>query len=352
MRPEPLSLTAQTLHAELREIALALGTTENLGETPGTIVPKTVRGNSYLYYQYRDLDGQTKQAYLGPDDAATGRLVERIRKRSEDRAEDLRRLDELRAAFVAAGSFVSDHAPLRVLKAFADSGLLRPGPEHAVLVGTHAFNALGNLLGVRWASRMQTQDIDIAAHPGVDIAVRGSSVSAPDVLTQLGMGFIPVPALDSRSPSTSFRVRGQDLRVDLLTPLVGKAAPESTFIPALNAPAQRIRFLDYLIQETVPALIVGSRLLVLVNVPAPARYALHKVLVSEVRPAAFVTKAEKDRVQAAQLLAVLAEQAPHELALAKADLVSRGKGWRDKLRRGLGRSRPLAPDAVDLVIAM
>jgi hypothetical protein len=99
-------------------------------------------------------------------------------------------------------------------------------------------------------------------------------------------------------------------------------------------------------------LIVGSRLLVLVNVPAPARYALHKVLVSEVRPAAFVTKAEKDRVQAAQLLAVLAEQAPHELALAKADLVSRGKGWRDKLRRGLGRSRPLAPDAVDLVIAM
>jgi hypothetical protein len=114
--------------------------------------------------------------------------VKRIQQRSEDRAGDVRRLDELRAAFVGAGGFVTQHAPLRVLKAFADAGLLRPGPDSAVLVGTHAFNALGNLLGVRWFSQIQTQDNDLAAAADVDIAVRNSPISAPDVLTQLDMG--------------------------------------------------------------------------------------------------------------------------------------------------------------------
>ena len=30
------------------------------------------------------------------------------------------------------------------------------------------------------------------------------------------MGFLPVPGLDPKSPTTSFKVRGQSLRVDLL----------------------------------------------------------------------------------------------------------------------------------------
>ena len=203
MRPRPLSLTARTLYAELQELALAIGATENLGEAPGAIVSKTVRGNSYLYYQYRDLDGRTRQAYLGPNDPTTRGLADRIKERPRDRREDLQRLDEVRAAFVGAGGFTAEHAPLRVLKAFADAGILNPGLGNAVLVGTHAFNAMGNLLGVRWASQMQTQDIDLAGEADIDIAVRSVETSVPNVLDKLDMGFIPVPTLDPRSPSTS-----------------------------------------------------------------------------------------------------------------------------------------------------
>src|SRR5690606_15180351 len=104
-----------------------------------------------------------------------------------------------------------EHAPMRVLKAFADAGILQPGAGHAVLVGTHAFNALGNLLGVRWGSQVQTQDIDLAVDQDVDIAVPEPQTAVPDVLAQLEMGFIPVPSLDRHAPSTSFRVRGQEL---------------------------------------------------------------------------------------------------------------------------------------------
>ena len=111
----PLSLVARTLYAVLRELALAIGATENMGETPGAIDTKTVRGNSYLYFQYRYLDGGTKQTYLGPDDTSTQNLAVRLADRSHDRKDDLLRLNELRAAFVGAGGLVTEHAPLQHL---------------------------------------------------------------------------------------------------------------------------------------------------------------------------------------------------------------------------------------------
>ncbi len=45
----------------------------------------------------------------------------------------------------------------------------------------------------------------------------------------------------------------------------------------------------------------------LVLVPTPARFALHKVIVSTERPASQETKAVKDLAQAAQMLEHLAE---------------------------------------------
>lgn len=349
MHATALSLTARTLHAELRELAVAAGAIEHLGNTPGGAVRKTLKGVDYLYYQYRDLDGCTRQAYLGADNSATRGLLARLADRAHDRADDLRRLDELRAAFVAAGGGVMEHAPMRVLLGFADAGVLRPGVGQAVLVGTHAFNVLGNLLGVRWASQMQTQDIDLAGEADLDLAIRSPELPVPDVLEQLGMGFLPVPTLDPRAPSTSFKVRGQAMRVDLLAPLRGKPGAGALFVPAFNAMAQPLRFLDYLLREPVPAVAIGRRALALVNVPAPERFALHKLLVSESREAVFATKAEKDRLQAMQLLEVLIEEAPDGLLGALDDLRQRGKGWTDKLARALRKCEKAWPDAVAFV---
>lgn len=345
MRPVPLSLTARSLYAELRELALAIGAAEHLGEMPGSVVRKSVRGREYLYHQYRDLDGRTRQSYLGADQAHTRAVVTSLEQRTRDQQEDVRRLDELRAAFLAAGGTAVEHAPWRVLKGFADAGLLRPGAG-VILVGTHAFGVMANLLGVRWAGMGQTQDIDLAGLADIDLALGRPAASAPDALARLEMGFIPVPALDPRSPSTSYRVRGRDMRVDLLTPETGRPGQGAIFVPVLNSMAQPLRFLDFLLAEPVSAVVTSRSGQVLVNIPAPERFALHKLLVSESRPAVFANKAGKDRGQAMQVLSVLLEEAPDGIRPVRDELVSRGKGWRDRLFRALEKCEKAFPDVV------
>jgi hypothetical protein len=47
-------------------------------------------------------------------------------------------------------------------------------------------------------------------------------MTAPEALDQLRMGFLPVPQLRHVNPSTSFKIRGKQLTVDLLTTCNGK----------------------------------------------------------------------------------------------------------------------------------
>ena len=63
-------------------------------------------------------------------------------------------------------------------------------------------------------------------------------------------------------------------------------------------------FLDYLIADSQPAAVpAGSG--VLIRVPHPARFALHKLVISQRRPAARTTRSRKDVAQAAAVLDVL-----------------------------------------------
>lgn len=55
---------------------------------------------------------------------------------------------------------------------------------------------------------------------------------------------------------------------------------------------------------------------ILVNVPAPARFALHKLIVARSRTATQQTKSGKDLDQAAQIIELLAEDRPGDLAAA------------------------------------
>jgi len=72
---------------------------------------------------------------------------------------------------------------------------------------------------------------------------------------------------------------------------------------------------------------------VLVNVPEPARYAIHKLIVSQVRSDA--PKRAKDLWQASCLLAVLLRQDKHALMETFAEAMKRGPKWSQNVRRGL-----------------
>jgi len=140
-----------------------------------------------VYFQYRSLEGRTRQLYLGPDNEATETRAQRLREFAAARAEQHDSTQAIAAAFLAAGGFRTEHAPMRVLRAFSDAGVLRPGSARPVLIGTHAFHALGNLLGVRWDSPMQTQDMDLAADTDVDLAIPPDMPGISSTLEQLEM---------------------------------------------------------------------------------------------------------------------------------------------------------------------
>lgn len=74
---------------------------------------------------------------------------------------------------------------------------------------------------------------------------------------------------------------------------------------------------------------------IVVNCPAPERFALHKLLVAGERKGEFQTKANKDIDQANCLIACLVDARPGSLGDACADLLARGKGWRSRFAEGV-----------------
>jgi hypothetical protein len=211
-----------------------------------------------------------------------------------------------------------------------------------VLVGSHAFGLYGNTLGVRWPSEAtRTQDVDIAAAHRVVIGMPDRKLNLREALMASELGFIEVPALDRKSPSTPFRIKGKQLSVDVLTPMLGRTSSRPVHLAALGTYAGPVRFLDYLLADAQPAAIV-ARAGILVNVPAPARYALHKLVTAERRVAAFHSKTRKDLYQAEQLLTVLLQDRPGDVRAAWRAATEQPRKFLDQLRAGLAR----LPDAL------
>ncbi len=326
--------TVTSLYAELLDQLLALEGQRSIAHLRGGFTAKTLNRRRYWYFQYRDLGQTVRQVYIGPDNEVTRRFVEGCERERAAVEPDERRIEELAAMLRQGGMRTADAAAFRVVRALAESGLFRQG---AVLVGTYAFVVIGNLLGVRWSSpSAQTQDIDLARDDTLGLALPSQQpVDVPGVLEGLEMGFLPVPSLNPKAPSTSFKVRGRALRLDLLTPTRTRRK-KPVYFSSLNAAAQPLQFLDYLMKQPERAALVG-RSAVLVNVPDPARFALHKLISSQERVAAFHAKAIKDREQAAQLLEVLLEDRPLDLESAWAAVRARGTRWVRAVRGGLDK---------------
>ncbi len=304
-------LSASTLAAatELRDLALALAPAR--AKLPvGTPVTKTVGGRRYWYLQSRG-GGLEHQRYLGPE---TQELLDELSSLAEQRvalAEELAQLERLHDMVVAGGALADTAAATRVLELLDGGGIFRRG---GVVVGTRAFLAFGPLLGFRPTAGERTDDLDLALgvavglprEPPTDLAARLGEFSPP---------FLPVPELDPRRPSTSFKLRGRALRVDFVTPLLGREREQPIPLPAFGIAAAPLRLLDYLIAEPLWAVAYGSRP-VLVRIPDPSRFALHKLWLASRRHATESARAAKDLAQAATLLELLLEDRPRDLAAA------------------------------------
>lgn len=333
--PRRLSDTANSLYAETLEQLLAEEAAGLDRHLRGSFKRRELSGRAYWYYQYRDLDQRVRQLYCGPVGGAWDRIA-----RNDELKTGAGALDRKAQAGMlrAAGFSTAPPDAFRLLAALGDAGLFKTG---AVLVGTYGFLVLGNHLGVTWPGRATTtQDIDGAHGRSVELAVPGARMSIPDVLEGLELGYQPIPKLDPKQPSTSFMFRNRPLRLDLLTPPHGKRT-DPIHIPALGAPAQVLRFLDYLLEAPQPAVVVGSRVL-RVTVPDAVRFAVHKLLISAERPPTERAKAQKDIDQATQLLRILIDERPGDIAPAWNAARARGKNWAKRLER----ARSSLPDGV------
>lgn len=341
MERQPLEI--QTLYAELLERLAAHEAHRAIGHVAGTFVTKTVKGQRYYYFQHAEPGGSKRQIYLGRKDAVLDAVVERYAAARDEAAGDEVSINRLSTLLRAGGAMTTDAASARVLKALSDAGVFHLG---GVLIGTHAFAVIGNLLGVRWSgAALRTQDVDVAADLVMSVVVPDVAADIPGVLESLEMGFLPVPGLHRTSPSTSFKVRGQGLRVDLLAPAKRRGQPP-LHIRRFAAAAQPLKFLDLVTEVPARGAIIDGGA-TSVNVPDPARFALHKLIVAGERPAVMHAKREKDLVQAAQVLEVLSEERPGDVALAWEAVVSRGDLWVRRVKSGIVAMRAIAPGVAE-----
>lgn len=293
---------------------------------------KRVKADEYVYAQGRVADGTTRQVYIGPYDDAGRALVQRFRKARTDAAGEKRALGVTAKILRAAGLLSLDAIEWRVVNALAEDGIFRVG---GVLVGTIAYRCIANWLGVKLPSaRAVTADVDIAGKT-VPVAIIPDVVCPKTALERLEMGFSPMMEADPALYGSRFKAREGEFSVEFLTPLTGRnpAKGKRTEIRQLGVPAIPLRFLDYLIENPVPAVALGRRP-VLVRVPQPARYAVHKLIVSQERDKRFSLKTQKDLEQSFDLQKALEKIDPESLAEAFEGARKKGPGWRKRLNAG------------------
>lgn len=331
----------QTLYAELSERLAAYEAARSFSTLKGSFATKRVSGANYWYFKTSASASGQREYSVGPDTPATRAVIEAYQKDRAAVVEVESNIARLCAMLRQGGAMMTDTVSAKVISGLGSAGVFRLG---GVLVGTHAYIALGNVLGVRWQSSLSTQDIDILARPVLEVAIGEVEADLPATLESLNMGFLPAPGLDPRRPETSFVVRGKTLRVDLLTPAQGRRSGAPVRIPRLKASAQPLEFLDYLLEATVDVPIINGGA-TMVKVPDPARFALHKLIVSMDRPVAFQAKAAKDRQQAAEMIEVLMQDRPGDIELAAENINARGPGWRKRLKEGVARLPDTLADA-------
>jgi len=286
------------LFAEIESAAAESG--EVFLGTPGALAERTNdNGTVYWVRRFTDALNRRQETYIGKsDDADVAHRVAALRERIEIASATAARVRLL----ARAGFATVDRKAYYTLASLHNHGLFRAG---ALLIGSHAYGALLNALGVHGVP-YATEDVDIARREALALPDVPSFL---DMLRATGIDFYEVPSLNRRAPATSFaEPGGARLRVDLLVPSANDDYP-TIAVPELKAYAKGLPYLAYLLGASQEIPVLSSHGAVMVRVPVPERYAIHKLIVSQLRNESS-SKPEKDLQQAATLIQALVERFP------------------------------------------
>ena len=321
------SRIAQAAYQDL----LRLHLNETASGRVGSIEERVRNGRTYLYDKFR-IGAEMKSRYLGE---GTPGLRARLARAAELRAEEEGRREAMArlARILRAEGFIgTDRDTGSLLSAFARAGVFRLG---GTLVGTAAYALYQGELGVRFDAEelAQTGDIDFASFERLSISLGDRVEESPgDILAALR--FDPIPGVADRQFWKWRQTRGEAM-VEFLTPAFGEESVKP--LPALGVSAQALNYLNYLIAEPIPAVAL-YRTGVLVQIPRPERFAIHKLIVADCRKGGpDQLKARKDRGQAEFLVSILAEDRPDDLRAAFDDALARGMRWRQRIQASFAR---------------
>ena len=304
---------------------------DQVADIRGALVRVTVKGRTFWYDKYR-IGTEMAQRYVGPDTPELRERLDRLITLKAER-ENRRRQRTRLVRVLRAEQYASiDQKTGSLLSALANAGVFRLG---GTLVGTLAFRHYEGELGVRlsFEQMAQTDDIDVASFERLSFAL-GDTVDPPLAEVFSELKFQPLPALDRRQTWRWAQSGGETL-IEFLMPAHRDEGVRD--LPALGVSALALRHLDYLLADPIPGVSL-YRSGVLVQIPRPERYAIHKLIVAERRKAGpDALKARKDRAQAAFLIEALAQTRPDELAEAYEDAIARGPQWRSRIEASLAR---------------
>lgn len=324
----------QTVYSELAQRTLDARFSADF-PIEGRFISMESGGRRYWYFDTAKEDGGKHRRYVGPvDDPEISQRVEHFRDLKADHRSRRKLVSTLiREAYLPQPDTLAGN----IIEALANAGFFR---LRGVLIGTVAYQCYSALLGARLPNTaMQTGDADFAQFHSISVAVQDSIPPVLEVLRGVDPTFREIPDQNDSRFSTRFTTRS-GYRVEFLTPnrgpdeLAGRPAP----MPALGgAAAQPLRFLDFLIREPVRAVVLHGAG-ISVNVPAPARFAVHKLIIASRRLASDdgTAKSRKDRLQAATLMeTMIAQHQDEAIADAFMEAWDRGPAWREAIQASL-----------------
>ncbi len=330
-----IDISYRTMFAELAQRTLDARFAADF-PVEGWFVSVTVKDRDYWYFDLPTPGGKDKRSYVGPhsDGAITARV--KAHKEIKDNIRERRRMVSTlrRAGLPGPDAFAGD-----VTKALAEAGLFR---LRAVLIGSVAFSTYAGMVGVRLPSTaMQTGDADFAQDFAISAGVEDSLPPVLEVLQSVDPEFRAVPHQADIAKVVAFQ-NAKGYRVEFLTGNRGsdEYTGKPSAMPALGgASAENLRFLDFLIYEPIRTVLL-HREGINVLVPAPERYAVHKLIVASRRLTDTLgrVKADKDLLQAALLFEALVQTRQSDmLADAWEEAWERGDAWKEGLCNGLAR---------------
>ena len=324
----PVQHHSATAHAAYHDL-LRLLMDDRVSDLRGTPTQISRGARVYWYDSYR-IGNEVRKTYIGEDSPALRERIQRhrsLRQESEARATERTRLIRILRVEGLVGPIAATGS---LLAAMAAAGVFRLG---GTIVGTHAFRLYEGELGIRYRfdDLAQTADLDIASFERLSLVLDDrADPPVQDVLSDFA--FEPAPNLDN-APAWRWRQSRGNALVEFLTPAFGDEGLRP--LAALGVTAQALNDLNYLIAEPIHAA-ATYRSGVLVQIPRPERFAIHKLIVSDRRQDRDRLKAIKDRKQAIFLIDALLEDRPDELRQAYQEAMSRGPRWRERLTSALG----------------